>query len=107
MLAGCVAHQYSARSYRNVNTSVVYATICHGGKRTLRIPAEEWPEHKAHFDYRGPCRARGVPTAKPKPKAQHTATAYSGRKALRAKSERDFAEQRQSQVPTAEPTAPD
>ena len=52
------AHTHLA--YRDHDPTIVYAMICHGGKRTIRVPADEWPAHRAHGDYRGPCRARGV-----------------------------------------------
>ncbi len=74
------AQPYSARSYQHVDQEVVWAIVCHEGKRTLRLPEEEWPEHKQHGDYRGPCRATGhVPTPKQGRKDQ-TATAGVGRK---------------------------
>lgn len=79
-LASCVSHPYSARSYRNVDTSVLYATICHQGKKTIRIPADEWEDHKAHYDYRGPCRPRGVPTKTPRRAPKHTVAEYDKRK---------------------------
>ena len=69
---------YSAGSYAKVPADYVTATICHGGKRTINVPAEEWPEHRAHGDYRGPCRTLGhVPDGRRRA-ARQTATSYRG-----------------------------
>lgn len=69
---------YSAASYAQVEEGAMTATICHNDKRTLTIAADDWAEHRAHGDYRGPCRERrvvGEPARKP---VAQTATAYEG-----------------------------
>jgi len=50
--------------------------ICHNNKRTLRIPAEEWKEHRAHGDYRGPCRPRKLAGSKKPESVKNTLTSY-------------------------------
>lgn len=89
LTGACVPSRYSARSYRNVDTTVLYATICHEGK-TIRIPADEWEEHKAHNCYRGPCRARGIPGGVRKRDPKHTLLKYDDREARAAWSEEQW-----------------
>ena len=71
---------YTPRSYRYRDASVTYATICHAGRRTLTLPSEDWPRHREHGDYRGPCRATGIVPGKEPRKADHTDIDYRGRK---------------------------
>ena len=109
-VAACVAQPYTAASYRNVDTSIVYTIICHNGKKTLRVPAEEWPTHKAHYDYRGPCRPRGIPNPRPEPKPKHTHIAYDQRARRAAWSEAEWERHLQAralyQVPDSLSPAP-
>ena len=86
----CTPHPYTAAAYRNVDTSVAYAIICHNGKRTLRIPEDEWPSHKVHYDYRGPCRPRGAPSPRPAPKPKHTTVTYDQRRPRAAWSKEEW-----------------
>ena len=79
---GCV-RPYSARSYEKYNAEELYAVICHDGKRTVRILAKYWPDHRAHGDYRGPCRAIGLPAPTP-PEPPNTDISYDDRKARKA-----------------------
>ena len=104
----CASHPYSARSYLNVDTSVVYAIICHNGKRTIRVPEDTWAEHKAHYDYRGPCRARGVPTRRPAPKPKHTVAEYERRKQRAAWSKEEWERHQRARAAAAgeDATAP-
>ena len=91
-LKSCVA-PYSAASYKDYNPDVLYATICHEGKATIGIPAEEWPAHKEHGDYRGPCRNRGpVGSARP-PTTEETPIAYEGNRQRHKNSEEAYARQ--------------
>lgn len=92
-LKSCVA-PYSAASYKDYNPDVLYATICHEGKVTMGVPADEWPEHKEHGDYRGPCRNRGpVGPAEP-PLPDETLIAYEGNRKRHKASEEAFARER-------------
>ena len=58
---------YSPATYRQVQPEQKYAIICHKGRNTLRVPAEEWPLHREHGDYRGPCRETRPAGEKPQP----------------------------------------
>jgi hypothetical protein len=33
-------------------------TICHKDKNTITISESDWPAHKAHGDYKGPCKKK-------------------------------------------------
>ena len=79
---GCV-RPYSARSYEKYDAETLYAVICHDQKRTVRILAKYWPDHRAHGDYRGPCRAIGLPAPTPPP-PPNTDISYDDRKARKA-----------------------
>lgn len=89
--AGC-AEPYSPRSYRQEDADVSYAMICHDGRRTMRVPEEEWRAHKAHGDYRGPCRATGIVEGRERKSADHTTTHYKGRQARAEQSEEEWAQ---------------
>ena len=91
-LKSCVA-PYSAASYRDHDTEVLWATICHDGKHTIGVPADEWPDHKAHGDYRGPCRNLGHPGPEPPRVVDETLTAYEGGKRRAKLSQEAFARQ--------------
>ena len=106
LIGSCVSHPYSARSYRHVDTSVAYTIICHNGKKTIRVPEEEWAEHKAHYDYRGPCRPRGVPTRRQKPAPKHTVAEYEGRKARAEWSKEQWALRERALLEAAGQAAP-
>jgi len=68
--------------------------ICHNDKHTLRVPAEEWEAHKAHGDYRGPCRPT-KPAGKLQPKkVRHTAITYDDAKPRSSDSYEQWAEQK-------------
>ena len=96
--AGCTPHPYSAAAYEHVDTSIVYTIICHNGKRTLRIPADEWELHKEHHDYRGPCRARGIPNVRPTPNPKHTDIAYDQREERAKWSREEWARHQEAQA---------
>ncbi len=81
---------YSAKAYRAHDSDAPHATICHANRRTLNVPAEEWPAHKAHGDYRGPCRPRGVPLAGKEPSPRHTDVDYRNRKARKSWSREEW-----------------
>ena len=49
-------------------------TICHKGKRTIRISVRAWPAHKRHGDTEGAC-ANVVKHAKKHHKAEHAGKA--------------------------------
>lgn len=53
------------------------------------MKAEDWPEHKSHGDYRGPCRARGLADPPAKGSAQ-TSTTYKGASARKAQSQAEW-----------------
>lgn len=88
---GC-QQPYSPAVYRQQSQSQQYAIICHNDKQTLRMPAEEWKVHKAHGDYRGPCRPT-KPAGKSKPEeVKHTAISYNKAKPRAAESHAQWAE---------------
>ena len=72
-------------AYRNADPEQLYAVICHDGKRTIRVPSEDWMEHRAHGDYRGPCRTRQIAgrTADEVKTPKHSVTGYANGKAVR------------------------
>ena len=101
------ANAYTERNYRNVDPEAHFAIVCHGNKRTIQVPAEEWPEHKAHGDYRGPCRAVGpVGPTEPKSPAA-TLTDPRGRRARKAWSEAEWARIQAAKAAALEPTPAD
>jgi len=73
--SGC-QQPYSPATYRAQSESQKYAIICHDNKRTIRVPAEEWKEHRAHGDYRGPCRTRKIAGPKKLEEVKHPMTSY-------------------------------
>lgn len=91
-LKSCVA-PYSAASYEKYDAEVLYATICHDGKVTLGVPAAEWPEHKEHGDYRGPCRNRGAAGPTRAPVVDETLIAYEGNRERLKLSEEEWERQ--------------
>ncbi len=87
LLSGC-QRPYSAATYAKDNPEQLYATICHDHKRTINVKAEDWEEHRAHGDYRGPCRERGIAGPATPVEVAHSATGYRDREAkLRASRE--------------------
>ena len=99
---------HSARAYRHHDAEQLYATICHNGKRTVNVPAEDWPAHRDHGDYRGPCRNRGVagPSAAERPVPDYTATATRGNRD-RLRASRDDYERRRAALPDTLVVHPD
>lgn len=78
-VVGC-QQPYSPATYRKQSQSQQYAMICHNDKQTMRIPAEEWPIHKAHGDYRGPCRPTKAAGKLQAEKVKHTIISYTDAK---------------------------
>ena len=90
---GC-QRPYSPAAYRKQSESQKYAIICHDNKRTLRVPAEDWEAHKAHGDYRGPCRTRKLAGERKPTNVKNTLTSYDKAKSRSEESyERWAAEQ--------------
>lgn len=79
LLMAC-QRKYTPKAYVKNQPDQLFATICHHNKKTLSIPAEEWPKHKAHGDYRGPCRARGIAGPSTNVGTKNSSAAYKGRK---------------------------
>ena len=94
---------------------MVYTIICHDGRKTLRVPADQWPAHKAHYDYRGPCRARGQAVPKRLPQPKDTKVAYGARARRSDWSEAEYERHveaqaqlaRETEAAAVTPSAPD
>ena len=103
--ASCSPQAYTERDYRDADPQTHFAIVCHAGKRTIKVPAEEWPEHKAHGDYRGPCRAIG-PAGPREPKTpSNTLTERRGRRDRKAWSEAEWARIQAAQAAAAKTAA--
>ncbi len=74
-MLGC-RQPYSPAAYRAQSLEQKYAIICHNNKQTLRVPAEEWKEHRLHGDYRGPCRTRKLAGKNRNEEVKNTTISY-------------------------------
>ncbi len=74
----CMQRPFTPEAYANQHQEQLYAMICHEGKRTISVPSEQWPEHRAHGDTRGPCRARSLAPHRKNPPPRGTVTTLDG-----------------------------